>query len=322
VLGVAILGCTAFVLGQGGGAVVAKSYDWHLDHALVIVNKRGVAKKALKWRPGDTPAEWTSRYGSVTFNQYGRDLPNGGMNEAGLVVEVLWLDETKYAEPDDRPVVSELQWIQMQLDRHATLAEVEASAHAVRIHSDAARVHYLVCDKVGKCLSIEMLGGKAVVRKAAALTNSTHAESERHLVVTGTRAVPRGTSSLDRFVRASVLARTSRGKDPVETSFGILESVAQGDYSKWNIVYEPAHKRVSWRTRRSPAVKSLDLDAFDLSCGEPAAMMDIDEPPARLRKYDARENRRIAERSLADLGLPSVFAGQVATYPETTRCTP
>ena len=36
-----------------------------------------------------TPASWVSKYGSVTFNQYGRELPTGGMNEAGLVVETI-----------------------------------------------------------------------------------------------------------------------------------------------------------------------------------------------------------------------------------------
>jgi choloylglycine hydrolase len=26
---------------------------------------------------------WTSRYGSITFNQYGREFPSGGINEKG-----------------------------------------------------------------------------------------------------------------------------------------------------------------------------------------------------------------------------------------------
>jgi choloylglycine hydrolase len=28
---------------------------------------------------------WISKYGSITFNQYGREFPTGGMNEKGLV---------------------------------------------------------------------------------------------------------------------------------------------------------------------------------------------------------------------------------------------
>lgn len=32
---------------------------------------------------------WTSRYASVTFNQWGREFPMDGMNEAGLVVALV-----------------------------------------------------------------------------------------------------------------------------------------------------------------------------------------------------------------------------------------
>ena len=104
--------CTAFCVSKGDCAVIARNYDWHISDALVITNKRDVSKVALTW---DQPAKWTSEYGSVTFNQYGREFPCGGMNEAGLVVTVLWLNETDYPRPDDRPSVSTLQWVQYQL---------------------------------------------------------------------------------------------------------------------------------------------------------------------------------------------------------------
>ena len=39
---------------------------------LLVVNQRGMVRTALVG-PGDRAAKWTSRYGSVTFNQYGRD---------------------------------------------------------------------------------------------------------------------------------------------------------------------------------------------------------------------------------------------------------
>ena len=36
-------------------------------------------------------AQWQSKYASVTFNQYGVELPTGGINEKGLVVEIMGL---------------------------------------------------------------------------------------------------------------------------------------------------------------------------------------------------------------------------------------
>ena len=83
--------CSTFVIEDGTRRVFGKNYDWDVADGLVIVNKRGMAKRALIAGPAGTEAaaEWVSRYGSVTFNQYGRELPCGGMNEAGLVMPVL-----------------------------------------------------------------------------------------------------------------------------------------------------------------------------------------------------------------------------------------
>ena len=81
VLAQALPACTTFCLKDDEGLVFGRNYDWHLDHGLVIVNKRNVTKRALLIDPEDTPARWISKYGSVTFNQYGREFPIGGMVE-------------------------------------------------------------------------------------------------------------------------------------------------------------------------------------------------------------------------------------------------
>ena len=94
--------CTTFMLERGAERVVGKSYDWYMGQGLVLVNKRGVAKRSLPVKPGDRPAQWQSRHASVTFNQYGREFPAGGMNDAGLVVEIMWLDSSTYEKADDR----------------------------------------------------------------------------------------------------------------------------------------------------------------------------------------------------------------------------
>ena len=93
--------CTSFLLKHPKGPLMAKNYDWDVPDGLVVVNPRGLAKTALV--PGDaSPVRWTSRYGSLTFNQYGREFPMGGMNETGLAMEVLWLPDTVYPESGDR----------------------------------------------------------------------------------------------------------------------------------------------------------------------------------------------------------------------------
>src|SRR5579883_894965 len=83
--------CTTFVLQGDGRIYFGRNLDWHWESGLVFVNQRHVGKMAVV-APGHVPARWVSKYGSVTFNQFGMELPMGGMNEAGLVVENMWLD--------------------------------------------------------------------------------------------------------------------------------------------------------------------------------------------------------------------------------------
>ncbi len=51
----------------------------------------------------------------------------GGMNETGLAIELMWLDDTAYPMPDSRSTVYDLQWIQYQLDTAKNIEEVVAT---------------------------------------------------------------------------------------------------------------------------------------------------------------------------------------------------
>lgn len=159
--------CTTFCLDDNGQRIFGRNYDWDVEDCLIVVNKRGVAKTSYSQTH---PAKWISRYGSVTFNQYGRELPQGGMNEAGLVVETMWLSPTEYPAPDARAEVGELQWVQYQLDTAGSVADVIASDAAIRIlRENSSPIHFLVCDCKGDCASIEFLGGKMVVHTEEAM---------------------------------------------------------------------------------------------------------------------------------------------------------
>src|SRR5689334_21028972 len=83
--------CTTFCMTVDGRVVFGANYDWDVRNGRVMVNKRLVSRESLTQRP----AHWTSRYASITFNQYGRDFPTGGMNEAGLVVALMDLEGTQ-----------------------------------------------------------------------------------------------------------------------------------------------------------------------------------------------------------------------------------
>src|SRR5687767_4966638 len=79
--------CTTFILRTAdNGIYFGRTLDWVCNLGLVIVNQRGVAKQSMVPETS-TPAQWVSTYGSITFNQFGKEFPFGGVNEKGLVVE-------------------------------------------------------------------------------------------------------------------------------------------------------------------------------------------------------------------------------------------
>jgi len=319
------LACTTFVLPNGG---VGKCYDWHMGQGILVVNKRDVLKRALPIMPGDRPASWTSRFASVTFNQYGREFPNGGMNEAGLVVEIMWLAASREPAPDERPTVNELQWIQYQLDRFATAGEVLAHAGELRVSRVHGKVHYLACDRGGACVAIEFLDGKLVATPGArVLTNDPYAASlaylKRHAGFGGSEAIPSGAGSLERFARASSLVAAAKGALP-DAAFAVLDAV-NNDASQWHIVYDPVRLRVWYRLRGDKRIKWFDLSRFDGSCAAPAKSLDLavdasGDVTSRFTDYDAELNRRTVENGLSGIGLPPPAIEGVARYPGLLQC--
>ncbi len=328
--------CTTFLLDQTE-PVVGKSYDWDIDYGLAVVNKRGMAKVALALNPGDKAASWTSKYGSLTFNQYGCEFPNSGMNEAGLVVEIMWLKTTEYSPADDRPSMMELQWIQWALDGFANVPALVAAAPTVRVAPVYAKVHYLACDANSVCASFEYVGGKLVITTGASmpvktLTNHTYAESAaflaEHKGFGGTSPIPSGLGSLSRFVRASSLALGEQTESVPASAFAILDSVSQGIGSPWNIVHRPTKGRTHFRTYASKNIKQVDLSAFDLDCTSPMMLLDIHTKPEgdaadRFSPYDSATNKQLIENSLADIldELPPGAVNIVAAYPSAQKCT-
>ncbi len=330
-----VLFCTTFCLTDGDSHLIGKSYDWDMEQGIVMANPRGLHKRALLLGGGKA-AEWDATYASVTFNQYGREMPNGGMNEAGLVVEVMWLDETEAPPADRRPAVGELQWIQMQLDTRASVAEVVRAADKVRVAPIGGKVHYMACDATGACAVFENLGGKMVVTSgrelgSKVLTNDTYRASKAALAAHqgfgGKKGIPKGASSLERFVRAAALVAGSAGKPERKKALAVLDSVKNGAYTKWHIVYDPVARRIAFRTRSRPALKEIDLAALATGCRSSARMLDMataakGDVTGKFTAYTFAANKKLVDTSLAPMAdkLPPGTAWIAASYPATSRC--
>ncbi|MEJ2628896.1 MAG: linear amide C-N hydrolase [bacterium] len=169
--------CTSFCLTSNDTILFGNNLDWYIGDGLIVINKRNVSKTGCWFSPKPS---WTSKYGSITINQFGREFPSRGMNEAGLVIGEMTLSETQFPDPDFRTPISLLQWIQYQLDNCATIEEVIATETRIRIEQNEYHSHFLVADSSGNCLSMEWLNGSLVFHAhdtlpIKVLTNNTYA---------------------------------------------------------------------------------------------------------------------------------------------------
>jgi penicillin V acylase-like amidase (Ntn superfamily) len=280
------IACTSFLVQDDKRPVMGKSYDWDLGHGMVVVNPRGMKKTGMAAGVTDRPPTWTSQYGSVTFNQYGREFPVGGMNEAGLAVEILWHFSTEYPLPDARPSLNELQWIQYQLDNYASVKEMVAHADEIRIAGLYAKVHYLAVDKRNNSASFSYIDGKLVINEdVLALTNTNLSKSRSYLRkftgFSGNLPIPKGKKgSLDRYVIARSMLASGDRPDAVSERIGfaysILDAVKTPGYTQWQIVYDLAGREIYFRTAENQRLRLIRLAAFNFSCTEPVLGFPID----------------------------------------------
>jgi penicillin V acylase-like amidase (Ntn superfamily) len=333
------LSCTTFCLRKNGQVVFGRNYDWVTGAGIVHTNHRGLVKVSESTQDGST-IKWVSSYGSITFNQYGKEFPMGGMNEQGLVVELMWLDDTRYPAPDARPAVVELQWVQYQLDNCATVEEVIATDKLLRISNDATPLHYLVADAKGNTASIEFLKGKMVVHRGAdmpfpVLANSTYEESARTAAqyIKSKSDLSNLDNSLERFVRACQMISQADASSTVgsltDYAFDILHKVAQGDFTRWSIVYDISGKKIHFRTNEQTAIKTIDFTSFDLSCSATPKMLNMDQPvkgniTKRFTARDKNLSQELLDKAIREsrsrVNISDADRNKLLNYENTVHC--
>ena len=215
------MSCTTFFINKNGQLVFGRNYDWVSGAGMVCSNLAGLKKTSLKTE-GASPVSWVSKYGSVTFNQYGKEFPTGGMNQQGLVVELMWADGSQYPAPDKRAALGVLQWIQYQLDNNATVQEVIETDLTIRISPGDPPLHYLVADANGDAATIEFFNGKMVVHKGKelpfpVLANSPYSQSEKAAadvnILSGNTRFSFQDNSLQRFTQACAMIQKYQRTD-------------------------------------------------------------------------------------------------------------
>lgn len=240
-----IQACTrAVYLGPDNMVITGRTMDWKEDlKSNIYLFPRGMKRAGAD--SGNT-MRWTSKYGSVITAGY--DIgTSDGMNEKGLVANLLYLTESSYTRPNDtRPVLGISIWAQYVLDNFATVDEAVKELRKEVFRIDApdmpngakSTLHLAISDATGNSAIFEYINGNLIIhegRECQVMTNSPTYDQQITLnnywkQIGGLTMLPGTNRAVDRFVRASfyigVIPQTSNQKEAVAGVFSVMRNVS------------------------------------------------------------------------------------------------
>ena len=258
--------CTRLVyLGHGDDVITARSMDWKVDvQTNLWIFPRGMKRSG---EAGPNSIKWTSKYGSVIASGYEISTTDG-MNERGLMANVLWLVESQYPKFDQtKPGLTIAAWAQYALDNFATVAEAVETLRqepftivtdTVPGQDRLATLHLSLSDASGDSAIIEYIGGKQVIhhgREYQVMTNSPTFDQQLALnaywkEIGGTVFLPGTNRASDRFARASFYVNAiPKSEDPVVALASVF-SVIRNTSVPFGITTpdQPNISSTRWRT--------------------------------------------------------------------------
>lgn len=222
--------CTrTLYVGEDGLVITGRNMDWKEDMASNLwIFPAGIVRDGAA---GPKSLRWTSKFGSVTVSGYEAGSTDG-INEKGLVANLLYLAESEYPKPDpSRPYLSISTWLQYVLDSYATVAEAVTALQTEPFNllapslpnGSPATLHLSISDSSGDSAIFEYVGGKLTIhhgKKFAVMTNSPVYDEQIALdaywrQIGGLTFLPGTNRAADRFARASfLLGAIPRKPDP------------------------------------------------------------------------------------------------------------
>lgn len=296
-VGTTALACTRLVYhGVDNQILTARSMDWSVDvETNLWIFPRGMERNG---QAGENSLRWTSKYGSVISSGYDISTTDG-MNEAGLVANLLWLVESSYPEfkEGSAPGLTIAAWGQYILDNFATVQEAvdELRKQPYTIvtrdvpgQNRLATLHLAISDASGDSAIVEYINGQAVIhhsREYQVLTNSPTFERQLALhsywtEIGGTVMLPGTNRAADRFTRAAfyvnAIPREEDARKTIASVFSVIRNVSvpfgistpdQPNISstRWRTVADQKRMLYFFESALTPNVFWVELNNIDFS---------------------------------------------------------
>ncbi len=261
---------------------------------------------------GPASCEWKSRYGSVVTSAYD-SVSTDGLNEAGLVANMLWLTESQYPVLDgSAPTLSLAAWAQYVLDSFSTVAEavaaLEAEPFVVRTadvpgQDRSTTLHMSISDETGDSAIFEYLDGRLQIHHSAAYSVMTNSPpyAEQLSISTyweqlgGDVMLPGTGRASDRFVRAKYYTDSAVPMPDAPTAaaaaLAIIRNVSvpfrepniDSPYlssTHWRTMADHKDRRYYFDSAYSPSVVWVDLQSVDVTEGSGARRLGLSQSTA------------------------------------------
>ncbi len=300
------MACTRVVYqGPDSTIITARSMDWKDEiPAGMWIFPRGMQRNG---EVGPNSITWKSRYGSVVISSFDNSTTDG-MNERGLVANLLWLAESGYPPYDRKQKgLTIAAWAQYVLDNFASVKEAvdELRKEKFMIFSDfipgtdtLTTLHLSISDATGDNAIFEFIGGKLVIshdRTYNVMTNSPVFSKQLALNdywsgIPGTIMLPGTNRAADRFVRASyyikTIRQTSDARIAVAGVFSVIRncSVPYGISTKdqpnisstrWRAVSDQKNLVYYFENVLTPNVFWVNLKKIDFSENAPVKKLSL-----------------------------------------------
>ncbi len=234
--------CTCFAaLDDENNVIVGRNFDWH-DHPALLLFTRPPGRYAsvsmvdisyLGYDMSDDPMENSGNLDDAPL------LPFDGMNEHGLAVGMMAVDQADPPAGQGRTPVNSLMVIRLVLDYAKTVDEAIAIFQQVTIDfSEGPPLHYLIADATGKSAVIELVQGRESL-----LFNEDPWQVSTNFVITG-KTADQAIASCWRYKTAWQALEASEGRISESEALQLLSDVSQSS-TIWSVVYNSSTKGIS-----------------------------------------------------------------------------
>ncbi len=300
--------CTRVVYkGPDNTVLTGRSMDFSIEiPANQWIFPRGMKRNG---EVGQNSIEWVSKYGSIGVSSWDIAIVDG-MNEKGLVANLLWLVESEYPTFDkegNEPGMAISLWAQYVLDNFATVTEAveELAKEEFAVVSDFipgtdkfTTVHLSISDPTGDNAIFEYIEGKLVIHHDPSyivMTNDPPYEKQLAIAkywenIPGKVFLPGSVTAADRFVRANffinAIPQTSDTRIAVAGVFSVVRNVSvpygfeiEGfpnlSTTRWRCVADQKNLVYYFETALTPNTFWVDLKKVDFSEGAPVKKLDL-----------------------------------------------